>query len=145
VAGIGGTAQFSVGASSDTNLTYQWQHEATNLVSQTNAVLSLLNVEVSDFGSYRVMVNNSGCSVTSDVAQLTQAARPSLVLSKINLNTVYLTFSTEIGPSYTPQYKNDLNDPVWQELSATNGTGSSIIVTNSNATNSMRFYRILVR
>lgn len=145
VAGIGGTAQFSVGASSDTNLTYQWQHEATNLVNQTNAVLSLLNVKTSDFGSYRVMVSNPGCSVTSDVAQLTQAKRPSLVLAKINLNTVYLTFSTEIGPAYTPQYKNALNDPVWQELAATNGTGSSIIVTNSNATNSMRFYRILVR
>jgi hypothetical protein len=145
VAGIGGTAQFSVGVSANTNLTYQWQHGATNLVSQTNAVLSLLNVKASDFGSYRVLVSNPGCSVTSDAAQLTQAARPLLVLSKIISNTVYLTFLSEIGPAYTPQYKNALNDPVWQELAATNGTGSSIIVTNSNATNSMRFYRILVR
>jgi len=142
---LGSTAQFSVGASSNTNLTYQWQHEATNLVSQTNAVLPLPNVQASDFGSYRVIVNTPDCSTASLLARLTQAVQPSLALSRISLGTGYLTFSTEFGPMYALEYKNALKDPVWLEITNVNGTGSPVTVAENNLTNSTRFYRIQVR
>ena len=142
---LGGTAQFSVEVSGNTNLTYQWQHETTNLVSQTNAVLSLTNVQTSDFGGYQVLVTNSDGSATSDVAYLTQAVQPSLSLSKISHGTGYLTFSTQFGPVYALDYKINLKDPAWQEITNLNGTGSPMTVTDNSMTNSTRFYRVQVQ
>jgi hypothetical protein len=142
---LGSTAQFSVVASSNTNLTYQWQHAATNLVSQTNATLSLLSVQASDIGGYQVIVNTPDCSTVSGLAHLTQAVQPSMSRPRLSSGTASLTFSTEIGPVYALQYKTNLKDALWLELTNLDGTGSPATVTDSSITNSTRFYRIQVR
>jgi len=56
---IGGTAQFSVSATSNTSRTYQWQLSETNLVGRANSTLLLTNIQLADFGGYRVIVSNS--------------------------------------------------------------------------------------
>ncbi|HXC98622.1 MAG TPA: LamG-like jellyroll fold domain-containing protein [Verrucomicrobiae bacterium] len=71
----GSTASFSVGASGQTPLSYQWYH-GTNKISAvsnptaTNATLVLNNLQFSQSGVYSAVVSNSISSVTSSPASL---------------------------------------------------------------------------
>ncbi|MHB8523233.1 MAG: DUF7507 domain-containing protein, partial [Limisphaerales bacterium] len=54
-----------------------------------------------------------------------------------------LSFGTEIGKSYTVQYKNTLNDPAWTDLETVAGTGGSLSIIDTAATGATRFYRVM--
>ncbi len=66
----GSEANFSVTASG-TGLVYQWTFDATNLVGETNATLTLTNVQLDQAGDYAVDITNAGGSVLSSNAVLT--------------------------------------------------------------------------
>ena len=74
---LGSTATFTVVASGQTPLFYQWSLNGTNLVDSahlngaTNATLTVSNVASGDVGNYLVVVSNSHGSVTSSNATLT--------------------------------------------------------------------------
>ena len=68
---LGTTASFNVTASGTTPFRYQWRFGGTNLLNQTNASLSLANVQTNHTGSYTVVVTNVAGSITSAVANLT--------------------------------------------------------------------------
>lgn len=73
---LGGTATFSVTASSGTALSYQWYKDGllnldTMLAGQTSSNLTLVNVGLLDPGTYYVEVKNAGGTVTSRHASLT--------------------------------------------------------------------------
>jgi hypothetical protein len=55
-----------------------------------------------------------------------------------------LSFPTESGLVYTVQYKNNLTDAAWQTLTAVNGTGSTVTITDSAAP-THRFYRLSIQ
>lgn len=67
----GGTATFSVTASSPTSVAYQWLKNGGAIGGATSASLTLNNVTASAAGNYAVMVSNSAGSVTSGTATLT--------------------------------------------------------------------------
>jgi uncharacterized delta-60 repeat protein len=66
----GQSATFSVTAAG-TALSYQWWKEGASLPQATAASLSLTNVQFTDAGGYRVVVNGAFGSLTSSVATLT--------------------------------------------------------------------------
>ena len=68
---VGSTVTFSVAATGTPPLAYQWQKDGVNLSGQTNASLTLANVQPSAAGRYRVIVSNAAGSVTSAEATLT--------------------------------------------------------------------------
>ena len=68
---VGTTANFSVLVVSCGPVSYQWFFGATPLLDQTNATLSLANVQLADAGGYSVTIANSAGSVGSAVAVLT--------------------------------------------------------------------------
>ena len=79
---VGNTARFSVTAIGAAPLTCQWRKNGVNLADgaqpsgatisgATTDDLTLANVQMSDAGSYTVVVTNSYGSVTSSVAALT--------------------------------------------------------------------------
>jgi hypothetical protein len=68
-AGIGTAAEFRVFASGYP-LFYQWRFNDTVLVNETNAVLHLDNIALTDAGNYSVMVSNALGVVTSSNAIL---------------------------------------------------------------------------
>ncbi len=68
---IGGTATFSVQATGTTNLIYQWSFNSTNIAGATNAALVLSNVQLSQSGTYAVLVTNLYGSILSSNAVLT--------------------------------------------------------------------------
>lgn len=61
----GGTADFSVSVASSTPLSYQWQKGSGNLPAATLDHLFLANVQLTDAGTYLVVVTNAGGMATS--------------------------------------------------------------------------------
>lgn len=55
-----------------------------------------------------------------------------------------VSVSTVPGANYIFEYKNSLSDPAWQAAQTQPGNGSRIVLTDSTATNSARFYRVRV-
>jgi hypothetical protein len=66
----GSTVDFSAVVSGTAPLRYLWRFLGTNLPNQTNATLTLLNVQAANEGTYAVVVTNLVGSVTSFVATL---------------------------------------------------------------------------
>jgi len=73
---VEGTAIFSVTATGFPPLSYQWNFNGTNLDGATNASLTLANVQMSQAGSYAVLVTNAYGSVLSSNALLTVDTAP---------------------------------------------------------------------
>ncbi len=70
----GGTVTFQVAAAGSQPLSYQWQSGITDLPGETNSTLVLDNLTQS--GTYRVVVRNANGSVTSDNAVVTLIPDP---------------------------------------------------------------------
>lgn len=70
----GGTVSFTVVASGQPAPTYQWRRNGVNIDGATSPVLTLTNV--TQIGSYDVVVTNANGSVTSRAAGLTLASAP---------------------------------------------------------------------
>ena len=73
---LGSMATFSVGADGQAPFQYQWYFNGTNKLSSatnptaTNATLVLTNLQLSQSGTYSVVVSNALSSITSDPASL---------------------------------------------------------------------------
>ena len=76
---LGTTATFSITATGTQPLAYQWQFYSSLLAGQTNPMLVLTNVQVSNAGNYAVVVTNVDGSATSAVATLTVLVPPTVV------------------------------------------------------------------
>lgn len=77
---LGGTAAFSAAVSGTQPLSYQWQHNGTNIDGATQSNISLYNVSPSEAGAYTIIATNAYGSITSKVATLTVRIPPSISL-----------------------------------------------------------------
>ncbi|MEI8206524.1 MAG: polysaccharide lyase family 7 protein, partial [Kiritimatiellales bacterium] len=71
---VGSEAGFTVGASGNGTLGYQWRFNGTNISGKTSATLTLNNVATNNAGNYTVVVSDNTSSfsaITSAVATLT--------------------------------------------------------------------------
>ena len=68
---VGETVNFIAGVVGQTPCSYQWKFNGTNIVSATNSVLTLSNVQFSDAGLYTVSLTAGNGSATSSAASLT--------------------------------------------------------------------------
>ncbi len=62
---------FTVTATSNTPLTYQWEFNGRKISCANSSTLTLHNVTTTNAGAYTVVVTNSGGSTTSAIAELT--------------------------------------------------------------------------
>lgn len=69
---------FTVSASGDPTITYQWQKDGTNIGGATSSTYSIASVAAGDIGDYRCIVANSYGSDTSNVASLTLNTAPTI-------------------------------------------------------------------
>ena len=74
---VGFTANFSVTATGSLPLSYQWSFGGTNIVGATNTTLTLTNVQLSQAGTYVVLVTNVAGTALSSNAVLTVNPVPS--------------------------------------------------------------------
>ncbi|HVU27215.1 MAG TPA: LamG-like jellyroll fold domain-containing protein [Verrucomicrobiae bacterium] len=68
---VGGMVTFSVTAVSALPMTNQWYFGSTPLLGQTNATLTLSNLQLTDAGNYSVVIGNANGTTNSVVAVLT--------------------------------------------------------------------------
>ena len=73
-----------------TDLTYQWQHNGTNIAGATDSSLSLTNVQPTDAGTYTVIVTNPGGTTTTDpiVLTVTDSVPAPVIVSAVQSQTV---------------------------------------------------------
>lgn len=116
----GGRVTFSVGAAGSQPLGYQWLFQNAVLPGQTNAQLTLTNLQAGNAGTYLVTISNVFNSVTSAPVQLV------VYDACIDLHMYAgLTISGPQGSRYVLSYNTDLgNTNGWIPL-ATNVLGGS--------------------
>ena len=101
----GRTTNLTVSATGTLPLLYQWQKNSTNLVSQTNATLTISSADVIDTGAYSLVVSNAYGSVISSNATIIVALPPSIISQPTNLtgiqgNNVTIKVTTTNATSY---------------------------------------------
>ncbi len=88
--GLGSPVTLAVTAIGMIPLSYQWQLDGTNLVNggnlggATNNVLTISNAQLTNSGTYTVIVTNQAGSVTSSNAVLTVTALPIILVQPTN-------------------------------------------------------------
>ncbi|HWA08481.1 MAG TPA: MBG domain-containing protein [Opitutaceae bacterium] len=112
---VGGSATFSVTASGDAPLTYQWLHDDEEIDGATDATLNLANVQAPDAGNYYAVVTNNVGSATSNAAALVITGLPPSIATPPAPQDVSagsnVTFSVTAGgsPTLTYQWRKDGN------------------------------------
>jgi DNA/RNA endonuclease G (NUC1) len=128
----GGTATFSVTASGNAPLTYQWYFEGQPISGATTSTLTLENVALEQMGSYRVTVTNSVSSATSESVLLVVTGVPPSILTQPVSQTVNagenVVFTALASGSPTMSYQWRFNgDPI------PGATAASLTLTNVQA------------
>ncbi len=102
---VGGTALFSVTATSAVAVNYQWMKDGIKLVNGVtvsgaqSSSLAIAGVQTSDAGQYSVVMTNVAGAATSSVAVLTVVV-PQPVLAQL---TVQINGSGTVSPNYNGQ------------------------------------------
>ena len=131
IAGIGGTASFSVTATGSPNLKYQWQRNNQDILGAVNNTLNMSNLVTSDAATFRVIVTNDVGKVTSTGVKLSVLTAPTITkqpLSQVWYEHDTATFSVTATGSATLKYqwrKDGVNIP--------NATASSLKLVNMAA------------
>ena len=74
----GQTVSFSVVATSGLAISYQWKFNGTNLSGKTTSSLTLSNVQLTNGGSYSVVLTNNAGAITSSSVMLSVFVPPSI-------------------------------------------------------------------
>ncbi|HEX2747310.1 MAG TPA: chitobiase/beta-hexosaminidase C-terminal domain-containing protein, partial [Verrucomicrobiales bacterium] len=115
----GGSASFTITATGDGTLTFQWQKGTTDIPLATTVTLSLTNVQPLDEGTYRCVVTGGFGTATSDPASLIVIPPPPVAAAGIAIN------------EFVADNKGGLQDeegasPDWIELINTNAAAVSL-------------------
>ena len=141
----GATATFTVTASGDPPLIYQWRFNGGDIPGAISPNLTIANAQPGDAGNYRVQVSNSSGTNNSEIATLRVLVTPALenvsVMGGVDFT---FAFNTLAGLIYTIEYKNNLNDPAWVLFRSQTGDGTKFTVTDNIMAAPIRFFRIRV-
>ena len=148
-AASGNSVTFSVTATGDTSLAYQWRKGSTDLMdggnisgAMTNALL-LTAVTTNDAGDYTVVVFNPYCSVTSSVATLSVGYAPTITdqpASQAVLVSNAAVFSVTASGTVPLSYQwlrdgapvsSGANSALTLDRVATNDTGGYVVVVTN--------------
>ncbi len=129
---VGSNVTFTVTAGTEP-LNYQWYFNTnTAWPNATNTSLSLTNIQLTNAGTYSVIITNSSGSVTSSFAQLTVWQPPVITTQPAGITNIAggsATFSvTAVGvPAVGYQWKFNTNTTL------AGATGASLTLTNARA------------
>lgn len=86
-------------------------------------------------------------NVTLQAATLQSEAPQAVQITNLQWqnHSFVFSFATQVGFNYTAQYTYSLNPASWQTLTSIPGDGTTLSVTNQNATNATCFYRVLAQ
>jgi hypothetical protein len=121
---------------------YVWGGNTTNLISGVS-YLKFVALLPDNTGTLVVNVGNASTETDLNGFQLLPSPGPTMSAS-LSGGNINLSFLTQLGHSYTVQYKDNLTDVSWSTLSVTDGTGADVVVPDSTG-NGQRFYRLSVQ
>jgi sugar lactone lactonase YvrE len=121
----GTTATLSVTATGSAPLSYQWSLNGTILAGATDSSLTLANVQITDAGSYSIVVTNAFGSVTSSNALLTVNLPPTVSISSPTNGSVML------APATFTLLADATDDLAVAQVEFWSGTNSLGTVTNA--------------
>jgi uncharacterized repeat protein (TIGR01451 family) len=130
---LGDMAAFGVVATGTAPLNYQWSFGGTNLVGATTNVLVITNAQLSDAGSYSVLVSNAFGSTNSSNVLLTVGVPPGIILQPTNQTARVresVTFATLASGTLPLSYQWSFNGT--NLVAATN---SVLVITNVQLAN----------
>jgi hypothetical protein len=144
---VGTDTSFTVLATGDPLLSYQWYANSGVLTDETNAVLSLTNVTYEAAGSYWAVVTNNLGSVTSRVARLEVASsiltvQPPASPDEVMTSGFTLLVEGEMDKFYRIEVSANL--AAWTIWTNFVGSASAQHFLDTEAINhTRRFYRIV--
>jgi hypothetical protein len=144
----GTSANFSVGASACTPLSYQWYLGTNSLIGETNSTLGIASVGPANVGDYHVVATTTGLSTNSNPATLTVIYQaPTIVGEQIfsGAGGFQLTFSGAAGQTYQVLASDDLMVPqsAWTVVgNGTFGNTNAIFIDTSATNQAGQFYTI---
>ena len=99
----------------------------------------------STVGLFKVQVNDQSSDVTNKVFSITVNPKPLLTVLNWLTNQSRMLLTGASNQNYTVQSSTNLSLPNWTSLYVTNSpVTNSFIILDSHATNSARYYRILI-
>ena len=140
------TTNFTIGASSSTPLTYQWQHAGTNISNGgrysgvNTATLTITGAEPADAGAYRCVLSNSDGPVTSASATLTVIDTPVITTQPI---PVLVSAGTPASFTVAAMGRPPLNY-AWSHDGAPVGGNTSTLTLPSTVAGDSGQYRVVV-
>jgi uncharacterized delta-60 repeat protein len=147
----GSNAAFTVSATGQTPLRYQWSFNGTNLSNNshiggvTNATLVVSNIASSDAGNYRVVITNSHGSATSSNATLSVLLPPAITNQPVSVSAApggSASFTVGAAGSSPLSFQ-------WYQLSDQNislvpgGNASTLSLANLTGANAGAYYVVV--
>jgi len=140
---VGTSSTFTVGATGQGTLFYQWQKNLSPIPNATNATYTIPSVMNADIGSYRCQVWNFMGYRTSAAASLAiPTTNPPAISGSSYANGIFqLQVAGDVGPNYVIQGSTNLTD--WESLYSTNPVVMPFNWIDPNASNyPARFFRV---
>ena len=108
----------------------------------TNVAVRFTSPVAGIFSNAVVFTSATGDSTNAVTAQ---AFAPPVILSANGIGAEFtFSFATIAGLNYTVQFKDLIDDPVWQTFATVTGDGSVKILTNAMVTPSQRFFQLRI-
>ena len=125
-------------------ISYQWQHNGTNIDGATNCVYSKPDFGGTDTGDYSVIASNELGLVTSAIGTVSVTPPPVLDRPQVlSANEVVISWSSAAPRTYWVQSNNDLATSNWQTISTVVAKGNTTSITNDPAGANELFYRVV--
>ena len=109
----------------------------------TNLVMSFTATNAGSFSNWVVVTSNGGDSTNSLSGRAINA--PLIVSALAPSGDFTFSFETLAGLTYVIEYKDSLDDPLWQTLQSVPGDGTVQTLTVSAADTAQRFYRLNIQ
>ena len=132
-AATGQSATFTVTATGDAPLAYQWYFKTWPIANATNVTLALNNLTTNNAGNYAVLVANGGGSIVSAPATLTVLITPFITnqpKNQVVFETLNAAFSVGASGSAPLSYQWYFNT-----VPLANATNPSLSIVNAQFTN----------
>ncbi len=121
---------FTVAVDGEDPLLYQWRRNGLGLAGQTNATLTLSQLNLADSGTYDVVIGNQGGVLVSAPAVLKVLAPPRFTLrpdSQTAASNATVTFQAAAVGTEPLQYQWSFNGNLLPEAA-----GPSLVISNAN-------------
>ena len=149
----GSNAVFTVVASGQTPLNYQWSFNGTSLANNTHisgatsATLTLNNITTADAGNYQVVVSNSHGSIASSMATLTVLV-PAAITAQPTNQTNYFggssSFSVSASGTAPLNYRWFFNGTPLTDGGQISGSAAATLTVSSVSPSNIGNYEVIV-